>query len=143
MEATLAILKALVPIAEESGITFVIEPLNTLVDHRGYSLCHSRDGAELIRSVGHPKIRLLYDAYHMQIMEGNIISTIRELKDAFGYFHIADVPGRCQPGTGELNYPVIIKELKESGYDKYIGFEFAASGIESMEACTRTLADLK
>ena len=143
MEAALAILKALVPIAEESGITFVIEPLNTLVDHRGYSLCHSRDGAELIRSVGHPKIRLLYDAYHMQIMEGNIISTIRELKDTFGYFHIADVPGRCQPGTGELNYPVIIKELKESGYDKYIGFEFAASGIESMEACTRTLADLK
>lgn len=141
--AALKVLKALVPIAEESGITFVIEPLNTLVDHRGYSLCHSRDGADLIRRVSHPQIRLLYDAYHMQIMEGNIIATIQELKDIFGYFHIADVPGRCQPGTGELNYPVIIKKLKESGYDKYIGFEFAASGTGSMEACKRTLADLK
>lgn len=143
VNATVNVLKALVPIAEESGITFVIEPLNTKVDHRGYSLCSSAAGAEIIRTVQHPNIRLLYDAYHMQIMEGNIIDTIGALNDTFGYFHIADVPGRYQPGTGELNYVNIIKALKATGYDRYVGFEFEARGISSMEAAVECLKALK
>jgi len=136
--ATVRVLKALVPVAEESGITFVIEPLNTTVDHKGYSLCHTAPGVEIIREVNHPSIRLLYDAYHMQIMEGNLINTIGKYHSYFGYFHIADVPGRKQPGTGELNYANIIRALKETGYDRYIGFEFEASGVSAME-CTREL----
>lgn len=141
--ATIDILKELIPIAEANDITFVIEPLNTLVDHKGYSLCHSSPGAEIIRAVGHPRIGLLYDAYHMQIMEGNIIDSIKANYDTFGYFHIADVPGRCQPGTGELNYVNIIKALKETGYDKYTGFEFEARGASSMEVCTQVMEMLK
>lgn len=141
--ATLRILKALVPIAEENGITFVIEPLNTTVDHRGYSLCHSRPGMDMINEVNHPNIRLLYDVYHMQIMEGNIINTIKAGYQTFGYFHIADVPGRFQPGTGELNYLMIVKALRETGYDKYIGFEFEVKDAPSMEVCKELLTVLK
>lgn len=136
--ATLAVLRALIPVAEENDICFVIEPLNTLVDHKGYSLCHSVPGAEIIREVGHPRIGLLYDAYHMQIMEGNIIQAIQTLHETFGYFHIADVPGRCEPGTGELNYYNIIRALKATGYDQYIGFEFEARD-DSAAAITKRL----
>lgn len=143
MKATAKVLRELIPIAEESQITFVIEPLNTLVDHKGYSLCSSEEGARLIREVNHPGIRLLYDAYHMQIMEGNIIDTIGDIWDTFGYFHIADVPGRCQPGTGELNYANIVAALKKTGYDKYIGFEFLPKGVSSQEAACKTLKQLK
>lgn len=137
--ATIRVLKALIPTAEENDITFVIEPLNTLVDHKGYSLHSSRLGAEIIGEVNHPHIRLLYDAYHMQIMEGNLISTIRDLWELFGYFHIADVPGRCQPGTGELNYENIVSALQETGYDRYIGFEFEAKGASAMEVSKHCL----
>lgn len=142
-KATIRILKELVPIAEENDITFVIEPLNTKVDHKGYSLYSSREGADIIKEVGNDHIRLLYDAYHMQIMEGNVIETIRELHDTLGYFHIADVPGRCQPGTGELNYVNIVKALKETGYDRYVGFEFEAAGVSSMDASRECLNVLR
>ena len=133
LEATKAVLKALIPTAEAAGVTFVIEPLNTTVDHRGYSLCHSAPAFELIREIGHPNIRALYDAYHMQIMEGNVIETIRGGVDAIGYFHVADVPGRYEPGTGELNYANILKALREAGYDGNVGFEFEPRDGRSME----------
>ena len=141
--ATVRILKALIPIAEESGISFVIEPLNTKVDHKGYSLCDSAAGVEIVKEVGHSAIGLLYDAYHMQIMEGNIIDTIQKNAQFFGYFHIADVPGRCQPGTGELNYYNIIKALKKTGYDRYIGFEFEADGVSAMDCTAALLKEFK
>lgn len=137
--ASVKLLKALIPIAEESGITFVIEPLNTTVDHKGYSLCHTVPGVEIIKEVNHPSIRLLYDAYHMQIMEGNLIDTIKQYHSYFGYFHIADVPGRREPGTGELNYANIIRALKATGYDKYVGFEFEVTGGVSELNCASAL----
>ena len=127
-ENTISVLRELAPIAEEAGITLVIEPLNTLVDHAGYSLYSSAEGIEIVKAVNSPAVRLLYDAYHMQIMEGNIIDTIRNNWQYFGHFHIADVPGRNQPGTGELNYNNILKALKETGYAGIVGFEFAPIG---------------
>lgn len=142
-EATLRVLRALVPIAEENDLHFVIEPLNTLVDHKGYSLCHSADGAELVRKVGSPRIGLLFDAYHMQIMEGNLISSIRALHESFGYFHIADVPGRFQPGTGEINYHNVIAALKATGYDGCIGFEFESKGAPSAEVTAALLREYR
>jgi len=138
--ATIRVLRALAPVAEENDLHFVIEPLNTLVDHRGYSLCHSAAGAEIIRAVNHPRIGLLFDVYHMQIMEGNIISSIRSLHETFGYFHIADVPGRCEPGTGELDYGNIIRALKATGYDGCIGFEFSAKRGPAAEISRELLA---
>lgn len=141
--ASAEVLKALVPLAKEKDLHFVIEPLNTKVDHRGYSLSSSRAGAEILREVNDPHMRLLYDAYHMQIMEGNVIDTVRELWEWFGYFHIADVPGRCQPGTGELNYRNILKALGDTGYEGYVGFEFEARGVPDMEVCKACLGELR
>lgn len=141
--STLAVLRRLAPVAEANGITFVIEPLNTTVDHRGYSLCHSRPAFEIIREVGCENIRALYDAYHMQIMEGNIIDTIKEGMDAIGYFHVADVPGRYEPGTGELNYKNILNVLENLGYAGNVGFEFEPKNGSSMEVVRRVFESVR
>ncbi len=127
-ESTIDVLQSLAPIAKDAGVTLVIEPLNTAVDHPGYSLHDTKAGVEIIKAVDSPNVRLLYDAYHMQIMEGDIICTIKKYAEYFGYFHIADVPGRHQPGTGELNYVNILKALKASGYSGGVGFEFEPVG---------------
>ena len=142
-ETTISVLRELAPIAEEAGITLVIEPLNTLVDHAGYSLYSSAEGIEIVKAVNSPAVRLLYDAYHMQIMEGNIIDTIRNNWQYFGHFHIADVPGRNQPGTGELNYNNILKALKETGYAGIVGFEFAPIGKADEDVIAEVLPACK
>ncbi|WP_332692597.1 hydroxypyruvate isomerase family protein [Halalkalibacter lacteus] len=117
-------LKACVPFLEEAGIMLVIEPLNTLVDHEGYYLDSSKEGFQIVDQVDSPYIKVLYDIYHMQIMEGNIISTITNNIDNIGYFHIAGVPGRHEPYTGELYYINIFKAIKETGFIGYIGLEY-------------------
>ncbi|MCW3489983.1 hydroxypyruvate isomerase family protein [Dethiobacter alkaliphilus] len=132
---TLAVLKELASIAEREQVTFLLEPLNTKVDHRGNYLAFSKDAAKLIKEVGSANLRILYDAYHMQIMEGNLIGTITEYVDLIGHIHIADVPGRHEPGTGEINYQQIIKSLQGLGYDRGVGFELFPAG-ESMQAAT-------
>jgi hydroxypyruvate isomerase len=119
------VLKTLAPIAKEAKVTLALEALNTIVDHAGNYLTSTKAAAELIELVNSPFIQILYDVYHMQIMEGNIINTLKEYIDAIGYIHIADVPGRHEPGTGEINYPNVIKTLKELNYDGIIGFELA------------------
>ena len=129
---TLAVLKELAPLAEAAGITLVIEPLNTKVDHRGYSLCHAAPAFELVREVGSPRIRVLFDAYHLQIMEGNLIQSIRDGIDTIGYFHIADVPGRHEPGTGELNYANILAALSACGYEGVVGHEYEPRNGDSV-----------
>lgn len=131
-------LKTLAPLAEKAGVALVLEPLNTLVDHKGYWLNHSAVGLELVRKVGSPNIKLLFDCYHMQIMEGNLIETLIKNLDAIGHVHVADVPGRHEPGTGEINYGNVFKALKEAGYKGYIGFEFAPT-ISSQKAVARSL----
>ena len=118
------VLKTVSKYADKNGINIVIEPLNTLVDHAGYSLYSTKAGVDIIKAVDSPRVRLLYDAYHMQIMEGNIIDTIKQYHQYFGHFHVADVPGRHQPGTGELNYMNILTALKETGYQDIVGFEY-------------------
>lgn len=113
-------LRAVAPMLEKNGITAVIEVLNTYVDHAGYFLYRVRDGAELIDRVGSPNVKLLFDIYHVQIMEGNLIENIRANIDRIGHFHIGDVPGRNEPGTGEINYRNVFKAIYELG-DKYKG----------------------
>lgn len=135
-------LKALAPLAEEAGVTLVLEPLNIHVDHPGYFLNRSGVGFELVRAVDSPNIRLLFDIYHMQVMEGNIIETLTSNLDVIGHVHVADVPGRHEPGTGELNYANIFKALREAGYDRYVGFEFEPT-VPSEEAAAASLALLK
>jgi len=123
--AMLEVLKTLAVAAEKSNVTLVLEALNTMVDHSGNFLASTRQAAELIRSVNSSHIKILYDIYHMQIMEGNLIDTLNRYIDTIGYIHVADVPGRHEPGTGEINFANVIRTLEKLKYDGFIGFELA------------------
>lgn len=116
-------LKECAKIAEESGIRMNLEGLNITTDHVGNFLKNTQMAAELIRMVGSPMVKVLYDVYHMQINEGCIGDTIRQYCDTFGHIHVADAPGRHEPGTGEINYAGVFRMLEEAGYDGVIGYE--------------------
>ena len=132
-------LKAMAPVAEDAGLRLALESLNTLVDHVGYFLDHTADARAIVDRVDSPAVGLLSDAYHMQIMEGNLIDTIRANADVFNHVHVADVPGRFEPGTGEVNYVNVLKALDDAGYQGYCGFEFSPSD-NSDAALTRAMA---
>ncbi|WP_274649296.1 hydroxypyruvate isomerase family protein [Paenibacillus humicola] len=115
------------PILEQSDITLVLEPLNTRVDHPGYFLEKAEEGAWLVRAVGSRSVKLLYDVYHQQITEGNLIPTIKSNMDVIDYFHIADHPGRHEIGTGEIHYANVLRAVKSTGYDGFVGLEYFPS----------------
>lgn len=117
-------LKAAASLAERAGITIVLEPLNIHVDHKGYFLWSSHVAFDILRKVASPNVKLLFDCYHQQIMEGNLIANITQNIDLIGHFHSADVPGRHEFGTGELNYANILKAIAKTGYDRYFGMEY-------------------
>ncbi len=112
-------------IAEKNGFVLLLEALNTHVDHAGYYLDSSIEGCEIVRSIGSPSLKLLYDVYHMQIMEGNVIANIRRNLNAIGHFHSAGVPGRHEHFGTELNYPVILQTIEQEGYTGCFGLEYA------------------
>ena len=116
-------LSAAAKMAEENDIQLNIEPLNILVDHVGNFLSTTQMAAEVVRLIGSPNLKVLYDVYHMQLDEGKICDTIETYFDAIGHIHIADAPGRHEPGTGEINYPNVIKKLEELGYEGRVGCE--------------------
>ena len=121
MNNAVAALRLAAPLLERNGITAVVEVLNTYVDHAGYFLYYVRDAAEMIDRVGSPNVKILLDIYHVQIMEGNLIGNIRSNIDRIGHFHIGDVPGRHEPGTGEINYRNVFKAIYDLG-DSYRGY---------------------
>lgn len=116
-------LKACAKIAEESGVLMNLEPLNVTTDHVGNFLQTTRMAAEITRLIGSPKLKVLYDAYHMQLNEGSLCDNIRAYGDQFGHIHVADAPGRHEPGTGEINYANVFACLEETGYTGLVGFE--------------------
>nr|WP_244887443.1 TIM barrel protein [Natrinema salifodinae] len=122
------ILSRVAPAAERAGVTIVLEPLNTAVDHPDSFLSSSREGFEIVDAVDSPAVALLYDVYHQQITEGNIVCTLTENVDRIGHVHVADVPGRHEPGTGELDYATVLEALAAAGYDGYVGCEFVPTG---------------
>jgi hydroxypyruvate isomerase len=126
MANAVSLLREAAPILEKNGITAVIEVLNTYVDHAGYFLYYVRDGTELVDRVGSPNVKILFDIYHTQIMEGNLINNIRANIDRIGHFHVGDVPGRHEPGTGEINYRNVFKAIYELGdrYQGYVALEY-------------------
>ncbi|MFV0415815.1 MAG: hydroxypyruvate isomerase family protein [Chthoniobacterales bacterium] len=112
--------------AEEKEVTLLLELLNSKVDHPGYQADHTTFGVEVCRRVNSPRVRLLYDIYHMQIMEGDIIRTIRENIEWIGHFHTAGNPGRNDPDDQqELNYSAIAKTVLELNFPGFIGHEFS------------------
>jgi hydroxypyruvate isomerase len=140
-DAVVACLKAAVPALEKHGFTLVLEPLNILVNHMGYYLDTSRQAFEILRGVGSPRVRLLYDIYHQQITEGSLIQTISENIGLIGHFHLADVPGRNEPGTGEINYKNVFAAIHASGYAGYVGCEYAPSqGKTTLESAQEVLS---
>ncbi len=105
-------------------LTLLVEPLNSLVDHPGCFLTNGADGLQLVRELNLPHVRLLFDLYHEQIMRGNIIRTLTEAAPYVSVFHVADNPGRNDPGTGEIDYPNVYRAIRKTGYSGYIGMEY-------------------
>ena len=125
-------LAAIAPEAEAAGVTLCLEALNVETDHLGNFLRYTKDAAEIIRMVNSPNVKILYDAYHMYLNEGKIIETLRKYQDLIGCIHIADAPGRGEPGTGCINYRAVLRDLCEHGYDQMIAFELCPrSGSEA------------
>lgn len=118
-------LERLLPLADEYDVVLVMELLNSKVDHPDYQCDHSEWGVSLCRKLGHPRFKLLYDIYHMQVMEGDVIATIRQHIEHFAHFHTAGVPGRHELGRDqELNYPAIARAITETGFTGFVGHEF-------------------
>ncbi len=121
--------------AEKHDVVLCIELFNTRVDHPGYMADSTRWGIELCDRIGSDNFKILYDIYHMQIMEGDIINRIREFGDYFAHYHTGGVPGRNEiDETQELNYPAIMRAIAETGYDGYVGQEFIPSRGDALES---------
>ena len=121
---TLARIAAL---GERAGVTFVLENLNLQVDHPGTPFARAADTLALVSAVDSPHLRLNLDLYHAQIGEGNLIELCRRALPWVAEIQVADVPGRCEPGTGEINYPAVARALAEMGYAGVVGLEAFAS----------------
>ncbi|MCC6169283.1 MAG: TIM barrel protein [Caldilineaceae bacterium] len=135
--ATAEGLARIAPYAEEKGVNLNVELLNSKVDHPGYQADHTAWGAAVCERVNSPRVKLLYDIYHMQIMEGDVIRTIRDNIKWIGHFHTAGNPGRNDlDDTQELNYRGVCRAIAASGYPWYVGHEFRPKGdpIEALRA---------
>ena len=135
-------LKATADLAEKADVTLLLEALNTTCDHPGYWLTSSDVGAGLCREVNSPRLRLLYDCYHMQIMEGDLIATIRKNIQYIGHFHTAGVPGRHELDENqEIYYPAVMRAIVETGFDGYVAHEYTPtrdpvqSLVQAVKAC--------
>lgn len=120
-------LLACVPIAEEYGIRMNLEALNITTDHVGNFLKYSAQAAEITRLIGCPLLKILFDVYHMQLNEGGICDHLTQCADQLGHIHVADAPGRHEPGTGEINYANVLTHLEQIGYAGLIGYELFPS----------------
>ncbi len=141
IEIAAAGLKRAAPYAEEKGVNLNLELLNSKVNHAGYQCDRTAWGVAVCEAVGSPRVKLLYDIYHMQIMEGDVIRTVRESIAHIGHFHTAGVPGRNDMDLAqELNYVGICRAIAETGYEYYLGHEFVpkADPVEALRAAFAT-----
>ncbi len=132
-------LKKGAPILEAAGVTLMIEPLNTIYDHKGYYLWSAVEGFEIIREVASPDVKLVYDIYHQQVMEGNIIRNITENLDCIAHLHAAGHPGRHELQFGENDYKVIWQACDKAGYTGCCGLEYSPllEPVESLKEFIR------
>lgn len=113
--------------AARHGIDIMLEPLNSR-DNPGFVVTRSHEAMEVIERVERDNLHLQYDIYHMQIMEGDLVPTMKKLKDRIGHIQFADTPGRHEPGTGEINYDTVFKAIDDMGYDGFVAAEYRPSG---------------
>lgn len=126
--AIVACLKRAAGILDGSGVTLTLEPLNTLVDHKGYFLHSTAEGLDIVDEVGSASIRLLYDIYHSQVMGEDWHSVLDGRVDRIGHVHLADAPGRNEPGSGDIDWRPIVSFLRAGGYAGPIGLEYRPTG---------------
>lgn len=138
-DAIVATLKLAAPILEDTGVTIMIEPLNTYVNHPGYYLWSGMEGLDIIREVDHPLVKLIFDIYHQQVMEGNIIPNITKNLDLIAHLHSAGHPGRHELQFGENDYRVIFDAVDKAGYKGACGLEYGPlmDPIESLKEAKR------
>jgi len=121
-------LAKMLPVLEKENLTLAVEPLNPVVDHPALWLTRVSDAADICYELDSPRVKFLFDIYHQQITEGNIIAQIREHVGVIGHFHCAGVPGRHELVGGELDYRAIFKAIDDAGYEGYVGLEFSPVG---------------
>ncbi len=127
-------LKQIMPLAEKHGVMVQMELLNSKVNHKDYMCDRSAWGVELCKRLGSPNFKLLYDIYHMQVDEGDVIATIKANHDYFGHYHTAGVPGRHEiDDSQELYYPAIMKAILATGFTDYVAQEFIPTGKDNSE----------
>ena len=117
-------LRVCVPILEENDLTLVFEPLNTTYDHKGYYLWSTDEAEQIADEVGSKNVKILFDLYHQQIMEGDIINRSTRFISKIGHMHCAGNPGRHELTVGEINYDPVFEALDKAGYDGFMGFEY-------------------
>ncbi|WP_243843114.1 MULTISPECIES: TIM barrel protein [unclassified Mumia] len=126
--SALRTLERVAALAEREGVTYVLENLNTEVDHPGTPFGRAADTLALVRAVGSDHLKMNLDLYHAQIGEGNLVELVRRAAPYVGEVQVADVPGRCEPGTGEVRWSYVAQELAATGYDGVVALEAWASG---------------
>src|SRR5262245_10570764 len=142
-EAIIEGLKKGAPVAEKHGVTLILEAMNIRVDHKGHCLYGSAPTLKIIKAVNSKFVKINWDLYHMHITEGDLCGHLREgfAADAIGYIQLADHPGRNEPGTGEIHYPRVLKELKALKYTGFVGLELVPKGTEEAAAKAVHAAD--
>lgn len=133
-------LKKLMPLAEKYKVNLIMELLNSKVDHPDYQCDHTKWGVELCKKVGSENLKLLYDIYHMQIMEGDVIRTIKENHKYFGHYHTGGVPGRNEiDETQELYYPAIMKAIVDTGFKGFVAQEFIPKNSDPIASLKKSI----
>lgn len=133
-------LQKLMPLAEKHKVTVVMELFNSKVDHKDYMCDKSAWGIELVKQLGSERFKLLYDIYHMQINEGDIIRTIRDFHPYFSHYHTAGVPGRHEiDESQELNYPAIMRAIADTGFKGYVAQEFIPTREDKIGALRQAI----
>jgi hydroxypyruvate isomerase len=133
-------LKRLMKSAEKHKVTVTMELLNSKVNHKDYQCDHTKWGVELAKMVGSDRFKLLYDIYHMQIMEGDVIATIKEYHPYINHYHTGGVPGRAEiDETQELNYPAIVKAILATGYKGFIAQEFIPKNPDALASLKKSI----
>lgn len=123
-ESLVAGLSAAAPMLSDAEMTLVIEPLNELIDHQGYFLVKSSEAFEIIDAVDSPNVKVVFDIYHQQISEGQLITNIKNNIDKIAHFHAAGNPGRNELSRGEINYPAVFEAIGQTTYDGFVGLEY-------------------